>query len=383
MKKAFQYAYLNRADYLDAKWLYFAGLSRYLVLFGTISSLLYLISDAVLCGAFPWVTLFPRLLVVPCAIGYFILFKRSKNYRLLAFCTLLMCHVIHWCTTWATMQLPDQSHVGEGIIVMHILFFGASFGAPFFMSFGMHLLILANILIPNSIMGWLDLPATLTINIPVIFGITVFSFFMNGVYLKHHEMSNALEQASVTDALTKTFNRYKLSALSDHGVLRIDNVVKLPVHVLLLDIDYFKHVNDTYGHDKGDDVLLYVVSRIKTKLRNSDILFRWGGEEFMILLPNCSTVAACIRAEEIREAVASGDSGVCPVTISVGISRYMANSEYDIAVDAADDALYAAKGAGRNCSVLHSSSGDLIPAADYIASRSDGSELCERVVNSV
>lgn len=361
------FSFLFRRDFLEAKWEYHKSLSKYVAIISACLSIFFLFSDAELFGRFPAETLIPRLAVIPPLIIYLIMLKKVKNFMVLSFGSLLMCHVIHWSTTWATILLPDQSHVGEGILIMHLLFIGASYGTPLIMSVIMHCFILLNIWIPNLFMNWIeDLGAVMSINIPCIIGISILSYMADRNYLDHYEMSKQLEAASVTDALTKIYNRHKLDKLSDHGVIRVDEKFRLPVHIIMIDIDFFKRVNDTYGHEKGDSVLLYVVDSVKACLRVSDILFRWGGEEFLILLPNCSTEVACARAEQIRRAVENGDSGICPVTISLGIAQYHANMEYGEAVDLADSALYEAKRSGRNAAMLIRD-GSFINAADISA----------------
>ena len=123
----------------------------------------------------------------------------------------------------------------------------------------------------------------------------------------------------------------------------------------LLDIDHFKDVNDTRGHLAGDQVLRHVAQVLRTRLRQQDLLGRYGGEEFLVLLPGAGLAGALQVAEALRQAVQDSPcahpGGSIRVTVSLGVcaARPQAPGCSDALIDAADRALYAAKGAGRNC----------------------------------
>lgn len=121
--------------------------------------------------------------------------------------------------------------------------------------------------------------------------------------------------------------------------------------VLLLDVDHFKRVNDTHGHDVGDQVLKTVARRLKEAVRASDFVARFGGEEFLVILPDAALVEAVAVAEKIRAAMdATPFPQVGHVTVSVGVSQASAEtSRVEDVVRLADQALYASKNAGRNC----------------------------------
>jgi diguanylate cyclase (GGDEF)-like protein len=159
-----------------------------------------------------------------------------------------------------------------------------------------------------------------------------------------------LDRISRTDVLTDLYNRRHLEEelVRHHVDARRHND---PLCVLLLDIDHFKHVNDTYGHPSGDVVLVMFADRLRAQLRGGDIAGRWGGEEFLVLLPRTDLAGAMVVAERIRHAteatpvVASGRD--ISVTVSGGCALGPGNSTEEM-VHAADSRLYAAKAAGRN-----------------------------------
>ncbi len=130
------------------------------------------------------------------------------------------------------------------------------------------------------------------------------------------------------------------------------------VGVLLVDIDHFKLVNDRYGHADGDQVLVEVASRMRSTLRSYDIVGRYGGEEFLVILPGCDSLKAELQAERLREAIAgktvSLSQGLITVTVSIGVMAKDSGSNDSPSqlIGAADAALYRAKAAGRNRVVL-------------------------------
>ena len=128
---------------------------------------------------------------------------------------------------------------------------------------------------------------------------------------------------------------------------------RAPFSVILHDIDHFKKVNDTWGHDAGDAVLKQVAAVIPASVRGSDIAVRHGGEEFAMLLPDTTTQVARQRADELRRALAVLDirhgAGSIRITASFGVAEYTDHGDDGMALmNAADEAMYAAKNAGRN-----------------------------------
>ncbi|MEU8662842.1 GGDEF domain-containing protein [Actinoplanes philippinensis] len=188
------------------------------------------------------------------------------------------------------------------------------------------------------------------------------------VMLRMAGLVQAQRHAAVTDGLTGLRSRrFFEQALGNQGERSVKNGV--PVSVLLLDIDHFKSVNDTYGHNGGDRVLVEVTHRLRELVRPGDVVARYGGEEFAVLLPDTSTEQAGEVAERIRRGVSGApiavdESRLHTVTISVGIAGMPAAGTTDELVLAADRALYAAKNAGRN---RVASATDMSPAVPVAA----------------
>jgi two-component system, cell cycle response regulator len=164
------------------------------------------------------------------------------------------------------------------------------------------------------------------------------------------EHNAALERLSRTDALTGLFNRRHLEEELAHtfdGALRHGD----PMAVLLLDIDHFKSVNDTFGHPAGDAVLCVFAQRLCEQLRGGDIAGRWGGEEFLVILPRTDLAGAMQVAERVRRGTEATPAPCGGRAISLTVSGGCAvgpGSSVEALMRAVDAQLYAAKAAGRN-----------------------------------
>ncbi len=173
------------------------------------------------------------------------------------------------------------------------------------------------------------------------------------------QRTEELYTTSRTDVLTGLYNRRHLEEQLRIGIataVRRDE----PIGVLLLDVDHFKAVNDTYGHLAGDEVLVELARRIQAELRAGDIAGRWGGEEFLVLLPNTGLAGTVETGERIRAIVEAEQFGAGEEYISVTISGGGA-SDIDVDEEAlvhrADNGLYEAKDRGRNCVVVTATAG--------------------------
>ena len=157
-----------------------------------------------------------------------------------------------------------------------------------------------------------------------------------------------LEHMASTDVLTKLFNRNKLNDVLEKE-MALSNAISSPMSIIFLDIDHFKKVNDTHGHDVGDKVLIDIANIISSTTRAGDIAARWGGEEFMITLQSTDAAHASILAEKLRVAVQEYSFAIVgKLTISLGVTEYKSNESEETFVKRVDIALYEAKGSGRN-----------------------------------
>ena len=176
---------------------------------------------------------------------------------------------------------------------------------------------------------------------------------------KVNNLSMELERArteSLTDGMTGIYNR---KAFDSHisSLVEKNTLSRAPFSLLMLDIDDFKNVNDVYGHQTGDRVILAIIGKCRQSIRGADFLARYGGEEFVIILPGASLKNAIKRAEHICKSIAStryylddvAGSPTLSVTVSIGVSSLQKADTVATVTHRADKALYAAKHNGKNC----------------------------------
>jgi two-component system, cell cycle response regulator len=167
------------------------------------------------------------------------------------------------------------------------------------------------------------------------------------------ELQQHLRFAATHDFLTNLLNRSEIISALEREFSRSEREAK-PATVILADIDHFKSVNDSYGHAVGDDVLKEIAQRLKTDLRPYDVVGRYGGEEFLLILPGCDVEAGRRRADRIRALIEKNPihipGGDIPVTVSMGVTVTSCDPEESVCevLQRADVSMYAAKKNGRN-----------------------------------
>lgn len=182
---------------------------------------------------------------------------------------------------------------------------------------------------------------------------------LTSLSLSSLKLMESYKNQAITDPLTGIYNRrYIIEHLS--GLLNLSKRTENPLSVFMIDVDHFKRLNDEYGHKTGDMVLRQLAETMSAALRESDVIGRYGGEEFIVVLPHTDSTAAAEVAERIRASVAEIDwsdlqqENLPRVTISIGVAEFPLHgySHYHLS-NAADKALYRAKRAGRNRVEIH------------------------------
>jgi len=186
---------------------------------------------------------------------------------------------------------------------------------------------------------------------------TVVSPFMdeNGDVLSYTAIYNditdkkRIEMLSVTDPLTKLFNRQKFDDVCRGMLMRRHWTKEHTFGLIIIDVDHFKKVNDTYGHQAGDTVLIGVSDTLSQTIRTGDILARWGGEEFVVLVPDVDKGKVIYAAEKLRHAIEKMEiPGVGKISASFGVTVFIAGDTQESMLHRSDSALYRAKENGRN-----------------------------------
>lgn len=331
--------------FYQAKFEYYRVMNMWIVIACCLLSLFYVISDWYLFGCINTITIPARTVILIPFVVFMIINTKIKDYRIIVPMSYLIAHCIMWGTIWACVYLPDLTYASDGFIIIMAVFIFFGFAAPMKWSIVLTGLIFADIGIANTFLHYPEFMMMLILGVPFYMGICVVDWAVERSYVYQYQAIQMLEESAYHDQLTGIYNRNIIDNLvDDNKVFSCFEDNKMAV--LLFDIDFFKKVNDTYGHKGGDVVLQEVVEIAKEQLHEPHYIVRWGGEEFLILL-NESLGNAVKCAENMRQAVQQKTKKVCPVTISIGVTQYR-GEDYNASVQRADQALYCAKNTGRN-----------------------------------
>ncbi len=198
-------------------------------------------------------------------------------------------------------------------------------------------------------LGDLGLSVTHAFNVGVVFAMAAYTArYYYGSVLR---AERRLQDQAATDPLTGLSNRRRLASLAQERIAQARQAGQ-PTAVVIADIDHFKRINDTHGHEAGDQVLVHVAELLARSSRARDLLARWGGEEFLLVMPTCGLADAQALAERMRAAVAERPARygalTIPASMSLGLAQLRSGESLEAAIARADGALYASKHAGRN-----------------------------------
>lgn len=342
----------DKSAFYQSKFEYYKKYAMWVVICSSLASLTYFVSDCQLFGRFAFETLFPRFFIL-LPLGLFLIISRKiKSYKILVPMMYTLLHIIMWDTIWAIYYLPIKQHANEGFIIMHLMFLSLAFCAPLRTSTIWHSLLIVDIIVSNFFNHYENFDLMLTLGIPCLIAICVSNKVMDNAYLDQYRTKHELVNLITKDHLTNAFNREKFDEICYKNTDKLIVNEGTEVYILILDIDFFKKVNDTFGHDVGDEVLKHIVTVVQSCVRQRDYVIRWGGEEFVVVLMGTDENGAARVAERIRATVEESTHFEPKVTVSIGACRYDGNN-YHTAITNADYALYQAKRTGRNKIVLY------------------------------
>ena len=337
----------EKKNFFQSKYEYYKRFHMRMVTVSVLAYLSFFVTDCNIFGHFAYETLLSRAIVIIPFLIYWILGKKVSDYRIMVPASYLMIHIIIWCTDWATYLLPDRQYAIPGMIIMNLIFVCAGFAAPFKYSMPAHLFLIIDIAVANIFIQYSDVDMMYLFNLPCIFAVGAMHYMMQRVYLEHYVAKERLQKQVVHDQLTDAYNRNILKEIIEKSSGKLTFDPNLNISMLLIDIDFFKKVNDKYGHEAGDRVIVSIANILKAHVRVTDYVIRWGGEEFLIIMPGCDSAQAVRIAEVLRKKVEQSDNGVCKTTISVGTAVYDYR-DYRETIRKADEAMYRAKHNGRN-----------------------------------
>jgi len=287
--------------------------------------------------------------VIPLLLAVSFLAYKKRFYPIVmpAVCVLpiftMLCHV------YIARQLSDYSpFVTEGYLAVIWIFIVS--GMTF--TYALISASICSIILIVSGFHLISDPGVYTMHVFWIFCSFSFGFLAGLIFDKSRKTiflnQQALHKQAITDELTGLFNRNHLNMVLSQEIARERRYGKR-FGLLLIDIDHFKKINDTFGHTTGDDVLNMVAKVLTESIRRNDTLVRWGGEEFVLIAINVDDKTLFDLAEKLRYQIEKNTYGfVDKVTISIGATLFRTDDTKDDLLSRADQALYEAKGQGRN-----------------------------------
>jgi|GEM_PF-286740 len=334
-----------KEDFYQAKYDYYRRFNLGVLFASSFMFFILLVPDWQVYEQFTWRLLVIRsMVVIPLAVVVLV-YRKTSNYRVMSVVSLLMVHAMIWGNIWAGSYGTDQSYVNEGFLIMSFVLLLASFSVPPFYAMAAQLGLIGNILLADQLYHFPNLDVILSFNIQVIILLCLVDLIVTGFYYDHYITKRKLDFALFHDPLTQVFNRRQLHKImgAGHDLSFMSDAIA----IVIMDVDHFKQVNDSFGHDEGDRILQFVADCIKHCLRGPDLVIRWGGEEFVAILFDCQRDQASLVAERIRCSVEKSVNGVCKITISLGVAIYEGGDCFET-IKKADQALYVAKHSGRN-----------------------------------
>lgn len=333
----------EKQNFYQYKCDYYQFFVKIIIILASLVSLMYLVSDYELNGHTLMPTLVPRtFILIPLPI-YIYLQTKVKNYKAQVFLNYLMLNLIVLSTVWSVYYLEIKTHFSEGATILNFIFLICCLSAsPHFGILG-YSVFFAEIPFSHQFNHYENLNVILSLNVPCFIAIMLAHCLLNLGELDHYLTSRRLEHALITDPLTGVYNRHKLRRLiKDNQIVNCET----PSSMIMLDIDYFKKINDTHGHYAGDQALHSIGEILMEQISQDGTVIRFGGEEFLIILPGCLPEHAYEKAEALRKTVEKAEEMPVKFTISAGVVEY--NGNFKESMKSVDGALYHAKESGRN-----------------------------------
>jgi len=308
-------------------------------------------------------------------------FEAPLFYGLAALAHVMLFSILHWTGFSERFKNPHMTiwQMAYAICIQVIAMTYAHEVAPYFL--GLILVIFAfaalRISLREAIFSWLfvsiamwvtlhynpnigfELPnasSAESLLVAVCFSVTLLRVIALGYYaaavqLRMYDMTRSFKDDAVHDDLTGTLNRRGLHDILEEQFSLLSHK-SLPCAIAMIDIDHFKHINDDFGHDVGDEILKAIVQQIRLKIRNSDQLIRFGGEEFILVMPVTNLLDGELLVERLRIHIGQQQWNELPdkraVNISIGLTELTNQDNVGILIKRADAALYEAKHTGRN-----------------------------------
>lgn len=334
----------RKDEFYQSKYEYYEKMVFYIILTASITSFFYWFTDCMLYGRIAIETLLARASIFIFLAIYIIIMRKSNNYKLCISASYVMTHIIIFCTSWAVFHLENRMHANEGLMVIECIFIFLGLASPKRYSAIFHSLMIVDIIIANIFIHYDDFLTIIALHIFLIIGSEILIQYLEKVFEDKFISNIKLNHVLLHDPLTGAYNRNIFKTICHNGtnIFTIDNA-----GILLLDIDFFKKINDTYGHDVGDVILQKLAYTVNNTIRSEDYLIRFGGEEFVVVLNNVNKEILYDTAMRIKDAI-QAELITYQVTVSIGGCMYDEVTDYNNIIKIADEQLYYVKQHGRN-----------------------------------
>ncbi len=333
----------EKCKFYQCKCDYYQFFVKLILILASLASLSYLVSDYQLNGHTIMPTLIPRTFILAPLLFYILLEPKVKSFKMKALLNYLLLNLIVFATIWAVYHLEIKTHFSEGATIMNFIFVICCLSArPCYgaLAYGVFFL---EILLSHLVNHYENLDVILSLNLPCCVAIMIVHCILNLGEFERYLTSKKLEHALITDPLTTVYNRHRMNQLIKDNKLISDEE---QISIVMLDVDFFKAVNDNYGHYVGDQVLHCLGKTLMQEIPGNGTVIRFGGEEFIIILPGFASERAYEKMEAIRQKIALSEEASVKFHISAGVVKY--NGDFEKSLKAADYALYYAKESGRN-----------------------------------
>ena len=334
----------RKEEFYQAKYDYYEKMIFYIVLVSSITSFFYWFTDCMLYGRIAWETLLARASIFFFLAIYIVIVRKSNNYKLCIPAAYIMAHLIIFCTSWAVLNLENRTHANEGLMVIECIFIFLGMASPKHYSIAFHSWMIVDIIIANLFIHYDDFFTIIVLHLLLIIGAEILVSYLEKVFEDKFVSNIKLNHVLLHDPLTGAYNRNIFRTICHQGT---NIFIIKDAGVLLLDIDFFKKVNDTYGHDVGDMILQRLASTVENTIRSEDYLIRFGGEEFVVILTNVNKKILEETASRIKEAI-QAELIDFSITVSIGGCMYDEVTDYNNIIKIADEQLYYIKQNGRN-----------------------------------
>lgn len=334
----------EKRAFLDYKCAYYQYFIRLALIFTCFAEIAFLISDIELNNGEVMPTLVPRLSILVPLVIYIILERRATGSRAKTLLNYAIgeCNVL--ATIWAVFHLQNKVHFAEGSFSMNLIFLVVGIGSSSLMCICNYLVFFAEIILTNQFVHFESMEILLSLNIPAAAAVIFAQIMLTFATYDAWQMTRQLKELVQTDPMTQVNNRMMLERMVKGNKLRNANG---RITFIMLDVDKFKIINDSNGHETGDAVLRYLASKLVENRRDKDVIIRYGGDEFLIILYDCTAEGAIQYMNRVRRSIQMDlNNPSMRFTISNGICEY--NGNFRETLRHADEALYEVKENGRN-----------------------------------